>query len=126
MPHDTRDAVVDYVRTWSEKSDIPVSLFLRWVGITTSKFHDWKKRFGQINEHNSWVPRDHWLADDEKDRIRAFARAHPLEGYRRLTFMMLDANEVACISERPAIDFKAVLGLLIHEPVGGVPPSKLE
>jgi len=38
------------------------------------------------------VPRDHWLTDDEKQRIGTFARGHPLEGYRRLTFMMLDAN----------------------------------
>ena len=42
------------------------------------------------------MPRDHWLTDDEKDRICTFARGHPLEGYRRLTFMMLDADEVAC------------------------------
>jgi putative transposase len=41
------------------------------------------------------VPRDHWLTDDEKERIRVFARQHPLEGYRRLTFMMLDADVVA-------------------------------
>ena len=67
-----------------------------WVGIGTSKFHDWKQRFGKVNEHNAWVPRDHWLTDDEKERIIAFARSHPLEGYRRLTFMMLDANQVAC------------------------------
>jgi transposase InsO family protein len=42
------------------------------------------------------VPRDHWLSDDEKERICVFARQNPLEGYRRLTFMMLDANVVAC------------------------------
>jgi putative transposase len=42
------------------------------------------------------VPRDHWLTGDEKQRICAFARARPLEGYRRLTFMMLDADQVAC------------------------------
>jgi transposase InsO family protein len=42
------------------------------------------------------VPRDHWLTDLEKERICAFARANPLEGYRRLTFMMLDADQVAC------------------------------
>jgi putative transposase len=53
-------------------------------------------RFGKANEHNAWVPRDHWLTDDERQRIIAFARAHPLEGYRRLTFMMLDADVVAC------------------------------
>jgi len=70
-----------------------------WIGIGTSKFHDWQCRFGKVNEHNAWVPRDHWLTDDEKHRIVAFTRAHPLEGYRRLTFMMLDADDadqVAC------------------------------
>jgi hypothetical protein len=88
--------LVDFVRSWSEKSDIPVSHFLPWIGIGTSKFHDWIARLGKVNEHNAWVPRDHWLTLDEKERIRTFARAHPLEGYRRLTFMMLDAGQVAC------------------------------
>ncbi len=37
------------------------------------------------------MPRDHWLTDDEKHKIRLFARAHPLEGYRRMTFTMFDA-----------------------------------
>jgi transposase InsO family protein len=96
VPHDSRDQLVDFVRAWSDKTDLPVCRFLSWLGISTSKFHDWKHRFGKVNEHNAWVPRDHWLTDDEKQRICAFARAHQLEGYRRLTFMMLDANEVAC------------------------------
>lgn len=96
MPHDTRDTIVDFVRTWSGKTDIPACRFLSWLGISTSKFHDWKQRFGQVNEHNAWVPRDHWLTDDEQERIRAFARSHPLDGYRRLSFMMLDADVVAC------------------------------
>jgi putative transposase len=42
------------------------------------------------------VPRDHWLTDDEIVRICQFARQHPCEGYRRMTFMMLDADVVAC------------------------------
>lgn len=70
--------------------------FLPWIGIGTSKFYDWQARFGQVNEHNAWVPRDHWLTGDEKEHIRAFARGHPLEGYRQLTFMMLDQDVVAC------------------------------
>jgi putative transposase len=69
---------------------------LAWIGISASKFHDWKKRFGCVNEHNAWVPRDHWLTDDEKERICSFARINPTEGYRRMTFMMLDADVVAC------------------------------
>ena len=96
MPHDARDQLVDFIRGWSDKTDIPVCRFLPWVGIGASKFHDWRRRFGCVNEHNAWIPRDHWLTDDEKENIRAFARAHPLEGYRRLAFMMLDADAVAC------------------------------
>ena len=70
--------------------------FIPWIGIGTSKFYDWKARYGKVNEHNAWVPRDHWLTNDEKEKIRAFARSRPLDGYRHLTFMMLDANVVAC------------------------------
>ena len=96
VPHDTRDQIVDFVRSWADKCDIPVSHFLPWIGVSTSKFYDWRERFGKVNEHNAWVPRDHWLTDNEKEAIRAFARLNPLEGYRRLTFMMLDADVVAC------------------------------
>jgi putative transposase len=87
---------VDFVRVWADKTEIAVGRFLPWIGIGTSKFHDWKSRFGKVNEHNTWVPRDHWLTAAEKEGIRGFARQHPLEGYRRLTFMMLDADVVAC------------------------------
>jgi putative transposase len=42
------------------------------------------------------VPRDHWLTADEIARICSFARQHPDDGYRRMTFLMLDADVVAC------------------------------
>lgn len=67
-----------------------------WIGIGRSKYEDWRTRFGKVNEHNAWVPRDHWLTEDEIMRICNFARAHPDEGYRRLTFLMLDQDVVAC------------------------------
>jgi transposase InsO family protein len=67
-----------------------------WIGIGRSKYQDWVERFGKVNEHNAWVPRDHWLTEDEITRICNFARSHPDEGYRRMTFMMLDADVVAC------------------------------
>jgi putative transposase len=67
-----------------------------WIGITRSKYHDWIQRFGKVNEHNAWIPRDHWLTEDEIMRICNFARTHHDDGYRRMTFMMLDADVVAC------------------------------
>jgi len=69
---------------------------MSWIGIGRSKYQDWVTRFGKVNEHNAWVPRDHWLTEDEIMRICNFARSHPSDGYRRMTFMMLDADVVAC------------------------------
>ena len=86
---------MDFVNDWSERSEVPVSRFIRWIGITTSKFYSWRARYGMANEHNGKVPRDFWLQDWEREAIRAFAGAHPDEGYRRLTFMMLDEDIVA-------------------------------
>lgn len=117
MPHDTRDEIVDFVRSWSDKTDIAVARFLSWVGIGRSKYHDWRERFGKVNEHNAWVPRDHWLTADEHERLRAFARAHPLEGYRRLTFMMIDADVVACSPASVYRSLKAA-GLLAGAALG--------
>jgi transposase InsO family protein len=73
-----------------------VLTFLLWLGLATSKWHSWKGRYGKVNEHNAWIPRDHWLGDDEKQAIISFHDRFPLEGYRRLTFMMLDDDVVAC------------------------------
>ena len=92
MPHDLRDQVVDFVRRWSEKTEIPAARLVGWAGLGRSKFFDWKSRYGKVNEHNGWIPRDHWLEDWEEKAIIDFHQKNPLEGYRRLTFMMLDAD----------------------------------
>jgi putative transposase len=86
---------VDFVRRWSEKTEISAGQFIGWLDITASKFYDWRERYGNVNEHNGWVPRDFWLEGWEKQAIIAFHLQNPLEGYRRLTFMMLDADIVA-------------------------------
>jgi putative transposase len=86
---------VDFVRAWGDKTEIGVGRFLGWIELSTSKFYDWKQRYGKVNEHNAWVPRDHWLTEEERRQIIAFAYDHPLDGYRRQTFMMLDADVVA-------------------------------
>jgi putative transposase len=83
------------VRAWSEKTEIAVERFIEWIGVARGKFFAWQKRYGKANEHNGLVPRDHWLLDEEKGKIIAFHDRFPLEGYRRLTFMMLDQDEVA-------------------------------
>jgi len=95
VPHETRDAVVDYVRHWHERSDIPAKQILSWMQVPEGTFYSWRQRYGQVNEHNGWIPRDHWLEEWERQAILDFYWEHPLEGYRRLTYMMLDADVVA-------------------------------
>ena len=90
-----RDQIVDFVRCWSEKTEIGAGRFIEWLGVRASKFYDWRERYGKANEHNAWVPRDFWLEDWEKKAIIDFHLKNPLEGYRRLTFMMLDQDVVA-------------------------------
>ena len=41
------------------------------------------------------IPRDFWLEAWEKQAIIDFYQEHPNEGYRRLTYMMIDADVVA-------------------------------
>ena len=83
------------MRGWSEKTEIHAERFIKWLGIAPSKFYSWRRRYGCVNEHNGWVPRDFWLEEWEKQAILDFYCEHPLEGYRRLTFMMVDADIVA-------------------------------
>jgi transposase InsO family protein len=88
---------VDFVGRWSEKTGIALCVLVLWLGISLSKFYDWRKRYGKVNEHNARIPRDHWLTDEEKQAILDYEREYPLEGYRRLAFMMLD-DDVAAAS----------------------------
>ena len=82
---------------WAKRAEQPVCWFLGWLGLGTSKFHYWKHRYGKANEHNAQIPRDWWLEDWDKKAIIDYHDRHPLEGYRRLTFMMLD-NDVVAVS----------------------------
>jgi transposase InsO family protein len=92
---DLRDQIIDFVRERAAQTGLPASQLVAWIGISASKFFDWKRRYGKVNEHNAWIPRDHWLEDWEKQAIIDFYQAHPDDGYRRVTYMMMDADIVA-------------------------------
>lgn len=87
--------MIDFIKRWAKRTGIAVAHFITWLGISPSKYYDWQCRYGKVNEHNALVPRDFWLEDWEKQAIIDFYLKHPLEGYRRLTFMMLDRDIVA-------------------------------
>lgn len=87
--------MVDFVNRWSATTEVAVERFVGWLSIAKSKFYNWRERYGHVNEHNASIPRDHWVLPEERQKILTFQSEHPVEGYRRLTFMMLDRGLVA-------------------------------
>jgi transposase InsO family protein len=104
---DLRDQVVDFVEKWTEKTEISTERLIGWLKIGAGKFYAWRQRYGLPNQNNGKVPREHWLADEEKTAIIEFHKKYPLEGYRRLTYMMMDAD-VAAVS--PASVWRVLSG----------------
>ena len=48
--HNICDEVVDFVRCWSDKSEISVGRFIVWLGISTTMFYNWR-RYGRVHEN---------------------------------------------------------------------------
>ena len=90
-----RDEVVDYIGKWTARAESPVKRILAWMSLPTSKYHLWKQHYGRPHAHNSHIPRDGWLVAWEKQAIVDYHRKFPLEGYRRVTYIMLDQDVVA-------------------------------
>ena len=95
MPPDVRDAVVDFVRAFSARTELETRWVLKHLTIAPTQFYRWLERYGRVNTHNAAIPRDHWLTPVERQAILDYYDTHAPEGYRRMTFMMLDAAVVA-------------------------------
>ena len=74
---------------------MPTGRLVGWLGVSRSKYYDWRKRYGRVNEHNAWIPRDFWLEAWEKEAIIGCCLSHRDDGYRRLTYMLMDEDIVA-------------------------------
>jgi putative transposase len=93
---EVREAVVELVDYGTGRVGLPCKRLLRWLGLAPAKYYDWKRRQGQPNHHNGQIPSRHWLLPWEREVIIAFAQGHPLDGYRRLCYRMIDEAIVAC------------------------------
>lgn len=84
-----------FVDSYAPLTGLSATRLIAWIGVSRERFYEWRRRYGRPNEHNAALPRDFWLADWEKRAILDYHGEHPGEGYRRLTYMMLDADIVA-------------------------------
>ncbi len=102
---DIRDNVVEFINMITPKTDIPAKKILGMIGINQSKYYSWIGRKGKANNHNGHIPKKHWCLDWEKEAIVKYAQLHLGEGYRRLTYMMIDDN-IAAVS--PATTYRVL------------------
>jgi len=61
--------VVDYVQYRSERAELTSTGLVGWLGIGWSKYYDWRRRYGRVNEHNGWIPRDFYRRIPKGDLI---------------------------------------------------------
>lgn len=59
MPSDLRDAVVDFVRAFTTRTELPARWVLARLGLEAAQYYRWTARYGRSNAHNGRVPRDH-------------------------------------------------------------------
>lgn len=116
-----RDHAVAFVERWAARTEIPLTRLVHWLGVNLSKFFSWKTRLGAANRHNARIPRDGWLEAWEKQAILDFHARYPLEGYRRLAYMMLDADVVAV---SPSSVYRVLKAAGRLAPRGGKPSKK--
>jgi transposase InsO family protein len=92
---DKRDEVVEYVQRWSAKTEMGKVKMIDRIGISRSKYYEWEKGSPENMPAPRVIPRDFWLEEWEKKAIIDYSLAHPLEGYRRLAYRMMDEEVVA-------------------------------
>jgi putative transposase len=112
---------MDFINRLSPRTEIAHLRLVGWLGLARSKYYLWRDRFGHVTERHHRVPRDHWLDDAEKRAIVDFHHQFPLEGYRRLTFMMLD-RDVAAVS--PSSTYRVLKAAGLIDPWKPAPSKK--
>jgi len=88
------------------------------IGIDKSKYYSWQARLGLPNQHNHNLPKSNWLTPDELEKIKSYASKHYVDngyflrdGYRRLTYKMLD-DDIVAVSPSSVYRVLSTTGLL--------------
>lgn len=89
-----RDEIVQTMAKYQDQTGMPIRKLLSWVELSPGKFYDWQRRRDLPNRHNGIIPKAHWLLSWEKEAIIDYAETHEPEGYRRLTYELIDADVV--------------------------------
>ena len=95
--------------------------FLKRLSLSGNGYYDWRHRYGKDNIAQQLQPKSHWLSVAEREEIVEFSRNNPHEGYRRLSYMMLD-EELAAAS--PSTVYRVLLEANMLNEALGAPSQK--
>jgi putative transposase len=97
VPAETKAAVIQIVEQTKRRSGWRVYRILAALGVPRSVFYAWKKR-DSLEDRVGKPCRLYEVLPEERTAICDFSLKYPKIGYRKLTWMMVDAG-VACVGE---------------------------
>jgi putative transposase len=97
VPAETKEAVMQIVAQTKQRSGWPVYRTLAALGVPRSVYYAWKGR-DHLEDRAGKPCRVYEVLPEERAAVCEFALRYPKIGYRKLTWMMVDAA-VACVGE---------------------------
>jgi transposase InsO family protein len=116
------------VRRTQVRTGWSVRRILQHLGLTKARYRDWVKRDAcdALADRPPIAPALGMILPEEKSAVIAYALAHPKDGYRRLTWQMIDAD-VAYLSPASVyriLDDQDLLYRWKRSASTGTPPAK--
>ena len=102
---------MDFMAHWMDRTQLPAGWFLDRLDLSRSTFQNWKARGLHPRAPAPRPPPPHTATAEEVAAVVSFAHGHPLEGYRSLAYMMLDAD-VAALSPSTVYRILRACGLM--------------
>ena len=92
--------VLALVELTKQRTHCTTARILRSLGIAKSRYHAWARRLSEdalVDRCSRPVTELDALLTEEKEAVKQYALLHPKDGYRRLTWQMVD-EDVAFMS----------------------------
>lgn len=77
------------------RASFPVKQALAVLALPRSTFFDWSRVKGKSPRPIITAPKSHYITPEERTAVITFAKAHPGNGYQRLSYMIANAGVAA-------------------------------
>lgn len=100
FPAEVKAELLQLVADTRARTGWTVRRILHHLGLSKARYREWTKRAAAacLADRPTRAPSRDGILDAERQAVIAYALAHPKDGYRRLTWQMIDAD-VAYLSE---------------------------